>query len=90
MNTITATELRTNLDDVMRRVGQGQELLLTHRFYGSIKLSPSTKVSTRGRLHGLSVLRASQSKQGNHPAQDLKTADLKQLYHEHLEAKYNK
>ena len=39
MTTITATELRKNLDDVLLKVSRGQEIVVTHRFRGSVKLS---------------------------------------------------
>jgi antitoxin (DNA-binding transcriptional repressor) of toxin-antitoxin stability system len=83
MTTITATDLRTNLDDVMRRVTSGQELLLTHRFYGSIKLSPVKSITKREPLAGMRAIvdRYKDKKPG-------KAIDYKAEYHKHLEEKY--
>lgn len=86
MKTLTATDLRNNLDDVMKRVSSGQELILTHRFYGSIKLSPIDRPQSSERLAGLEVFVASSKRKHNLPNKK----SIKDIYDESISAKYLK
>jgi antitoxin (DNA-binding transcriptional repressor) of toxin-antitoxin stability system len=40
MKTIGAKELRLNLDQILDRVLGGEEILISHRFKGPVRLSP--------------------------------------------------
>ncbi len=53
MTTITATELRKNLDDVLARVERGQEIVVKHRFYKPVRLVREESTLARSRHAGL-------------------------------------
>lgn len=88
MKTISAKELRTNLDSILERVNAGEEIIVKHRFREPVVLrSYSKKVTPKaGTLPGLAIFdRAPKKKLNLDP-----NKSLKQLYHEHLDEKHGR
>jgi len=89
MNTITAKELRDNLQDVIKRVSAGEHIQVTYRNQPKIRLEPtnaSKGETTRARFAGLELLKKAQ-KNASIPER-YRTGDLKQLYREDMAKKY--
>ncbi len=85
VTTITATQLRHNFDDVMKRVAAGEEIVVTHRFYPPFRILQTPDQKPRTQLKGLeALLRA--ARKYSYP----KNISWKELYHQHLEEKYGK
>ncbi len=82
MTTITAVELRNNLEALLRRVMAGEEIRVTYRGRPAVRLSSDTPKKTR--MEGLDAFLAAPRK--------MSTLDpnksFKELYHEHLDRKY--
>lgn len=54
MKTIGAKELRLHLDQVLDRVLQGEDIIVTHRFKGPVRVtSPHKQAARHGHLSGL-------------------------------------
>jgi antitoxin (DNA-binding transcriptional repressor) of toxin-antitoxin stability system len=86
MTTITALELRNNLKNVMERVIAGEEIAVTYRGAGLIKLSAETPLSRD--MSGLSALRSAPRLQDPHELFS-GAESFKELYHKLIEEKYN-
>ena len=85
MTTITAVELRRNLESILKRVMAGEDIRVTYRHQPAVKLtSDLDKKSRIQRMHGLDVLDAAKRKGYKFD----ETKSYKELYHEHLERKY--
>lgn len=82
MVTITAVELRKNLREYLRRAAAGEEIEVTYRGGGSVRLSPGD-TSARTETPGLDALVALL------PEPEKRTSeDLKELYSRSLQDKY--
>lgn len=87
MTTITALELRNNLKNVMERVIAGEEIAVTYRGTGSIKLSAESLPARD--MSGLSGLRS--APRLREPRELFNsTESFKELYHKLIEEEYNK
>ena len=86
MNTITAKELRDNLEEVTKRVRSGEHINVTHRSKPAFTIIPSidtTKV--RPRHSGLDALLAIP----NRGVLDTPSKSYKELYDDHVNEKYS-
>lgn len=88
MKTIGAKELRLHLDQVLDRVLNGEEIIISHRFKGPVKLSPLSSQSTftRGKLRGLQKFDAA----SKHEVKFDNNKSIKELYRDSLTEKYGK
>jgi antitoxin (DNA-binding transcriptional repressor) of toxin-antitoxin stability system len=68
----------------MKSVNSGEEIILTHRFYGSIKLSPLPQGPTNDPNKGLNAFLEAPKKTSRYP----KNQSIKKLYSESLTKKY--
>ena len=88
MKTITAKELRTNLDSIIERVNAGEEIIVKHRFRKPIHLvsenQRNSKPQEKNELIGLAALDNAPRKE--HSLDPNKS--YKELYHERLDKKY--
>ena len=84
MTTITAVELRNNLESILKRVMAGEEIRVTYRHKPAIRLS--SDAPRKLRMAGLDALDKAPRK--GYVFDETKT--WKELYHEHLEEKYGK
>jgi len=85
MKTISAKELRNNLDSILERVNAGEEIIVKHRFKEPVLLRAYTpKKPTKEILPGLAAFdRAPRKKVTIDPSKS-----YKQIYREHLDKKY--
>lgn len=89
MKTVTAKELRANLDDILTRVNAGEEVIITHRFKKPVVLrnfvQEKKKVHTAGQLPpGIAAfLKAPKKKIQLDP-----NKSFKEIYYEDMEQKY--
>ena len=87
MKTITAKELRDNLEKIGRQVNLGQHIGVTYRSRPIFTLVPpdvATKKSGK-KMRGLDILLASpRVDSGLDP-----NMSIKELYHKHLDEKHN-
>lgn len=87
MTTITALELRNNLESIIKRVMAGEEIAVTYRHQPAVRLTADTvKPKKHKKMSGLDAFLASPRKKS--PFDPNKS--FKELYHEHLEEKYGK
>lgn len=87
MKTISAKELRNNLDSILERVNAGEEIIVKHRFRDPVVLSAlpaNKKPQASGRLPGLAAFEA--APKNNHTFDTTKS--VKKLYHDILDEKY--
>ncbi len=87
MRTIGAKELRLNLDRVLDRVLNGEEILVNHRFKNPIRLSPvypRGSHSEAGNHAGLHAFDAAQKR----PSPFNSKKSLKELYDSSISKKY--
>ena len=88
MKTITAKELRDNLESIGKRVSMGEQIKVTYRHKPIFTLMPSFSIpdkKTPGRkMPGLEALIKSPRKDSGLD----KNKSIKQLYHELLEEKH--
>ena len=87
MTTITATELRKNLDDVLLKVSRGQEIIVTHRFRGSVKLSAAYEKPKTHKRTGLEALAEAHKNKEIVFSYDV-NRPLKELYRESMAKQY--
>jgi len=89
MKTITAKELRDNLESIAKRVSSGEHIKVTYRHKPVFTLTPSfsspDKVASR-KMPGLEAFDKAPSKGYMFD----KNKSIKQLYHESLVEKYGK
>lgn len=84
--TITATELRKNLDSVLSRVGAGQKIIVTHRFRKPVviqNIEPEMS-NQKKRLDGLKTLEKARLR----PSPFDPNKSIKELYRESMSKKY--
>jgi antitoxin (DNA-binding transcriptional repressor) of toxin-antitoxin stability system len=87
MTTITAKELRDNLASVVRRTTNGEHIRVTYREREVFEIRPIDTPTGRGKgMPGLEAFLAANKK----PSPYDPKKSVKQLYHELLEAKYEK
>lgn len=86
MTTITAVELRKNLEDIIKRAMAGETFRVTYRQRPAIKISTDVPESTPPRMSGLDAFLAAPRKKSTLDP----NKSFKELYHEHLEEKYGK
>ena len=90
MKTITAKELRTNLDGVIEEVLHGKSIVVKHRFKDPIQLTayrptprkPNNSTTTPGLAAFDNAVKKPHTFDSN--------KSIKQLYHESLNKKYEK
>lgn len=90
MSTITAKELRNNLDNVLDRVLDGEQITIKHRFKDPVVLSaPQSEALARHQQAKSKALDSARQLRGAVTIpQHLLTGDLKQAYRQHLDEKY--
>ncbi|MEI6481565.1 MAG: type II toxin-antitoxin system Phd/YefM family antitoxin [Candidatus Saccharibacteria bacterium] len=85
MKTITAKELRNNLDSILERVNAGEEIIVKHRFRDPVRLVPNNAIKDTGKkMIGLAAL-------DNAPRKEYfldPNKSYKELYHDALDKKY--
>lgn len=90
MKTITAKELRDNLESIGKRVSMGEHIKVTYRHKPIFTLIPSfslpDKKSSHDKMPGLAAFDKAPSR--DHVFD--KNKSIKELYHELLEEKYGK
>ncbi len=85
MTTITAVELRNNLESIIKRVMAGEDVRVTYRNRPAVKISSDIKKANT-QASGLDAFLAAPHK----PSTLAQDNSYKQLYHEHLGEKYGK
>jgi len=86
MKTIGAKELRLNLEQVLKRVLDGEEVVIKHRFMDPVRLSPLREQgSSAKKLSGLQAF----DKAEQNPSPYDKRKSIKELYDESISTKYN-
>ncbi len=85
MTTITAVELRNNLEGIIKRVMAGEEIRVTYRQRPAIRLVTDAPKKP-ARMAGLDAFLASPRQKSTLDPEK----SFKELYHEHLEEKYGK
>lgn len=88
MRTITAKELRDNLEEIVMRVQNGEQLQLTYRSKPVLTIAPiqPEQQKSRKKLAGLDAFDKAPKK----PSPFDPNKSFKELYHEHLEEKYGR
>ena len=85
MNTITAKELRDNLQAITKRVQAGEHIQVTYRNKPSFKIEPINNLVKSDKLAGLNAFLKAEKKPVSKRYQ---TGDLKKLYAEDMAKKY--
>jgi antitoxin (DNA-binding transcriptional repressor) of toxin-antitoxin stability system len=88
MKTIGAKDLRQHMDEILDRVLNGEDIIVQHRFKNPVRLSAvhAPAATDAKRLAGLHAFEAA-------PKQSLSldpNKSIKELYHESLDARYEK
>jgi antitoxin (DNA-binding transcriptional repressor) of toxin-antitoxin stability system len=86
MKTIGAKELRLNLDSVLDRVLNGEDIIVSHRFKGPVRISAlhGAPSSNRKKLAGLRAFDAAPKSGVSFD----KNKSVKELYYESIAKKY--
>jgi antitoxin (DNA-binding transcriptional repressor) of toxin-antitoxin stability system len=86
MKTIGAKDLRQNMDAILDRVINGEEIIVQHRFKKPVRLSPVTKPYHKNSqmLAGLTAFENAPKR----PYQVDPRKTVKELYHESISDKY--
>ena len=86
MKTIGAKDLRQNMDEVLDRVINGEDIIVKHRFKKPVRLSAidSSAIKNRQKLAGLKAFEAAPKK----PTVFNPDKTFKELYHEYISDKY--
>ena len=85
MTTITALELRNNMEAIIKRVMAGEEIAVTYRHQPAVRLSADVAKPKSGKkMSGLDAMLAAPRKK--HTFDPNKS--MKELYHEMLDKKY--
>ena len=86
MKTIGAKELRLHLDQILDRVLNGEDIIVSHRFKGPVRLSALRTTSTDNseKLTGLRAFDAAPKRSSPYDP----NKPLKELYHESITRKY--
>jgi antitoxin (DNA-binding transcriptional repressor) of toxin-antitoxin stability system len=87
MKTISAKELRNNLDAILERVNAGEDIVIKHRFKEPVKLSalhPPKNKADKQHLPGLAAFEAAPKK----PVSFDPKKSVKEIYHELLDKEY--
>lgn len=85
MKTIGAKELRLHLEQVIDRVLQGEDIIISHRFKGPVRLTAFHKpAAPLERLSGLRVF----DEASKHPSPFDSKKTIKELYDESVAKKY--
>lgn len=84
MTTITAVELRNNLESIVKRAVAGETFRVTYRRDTVLRLTADTPKGLPKRISGLDAFLAAPRKKSTLDP----NKSFKELYHEHLEQKY--
>ena len=85
MTTITAVELRNNLESIIKRAMAGENFRVTYRRGAAVKISADTPTGRQQYTDGLDAFLASPRKKSTLDP----NKSFKKMYHEHLERKYD-
>ena len=86
MKTIGAKDLRQNMDEILDRVINGEDIIVQHRFKKPIRLSALNSLANKNnpRLAGLKAFENAPKQ----PSTFNSNKTIKELYHESISDKY--
>lgn len=86
MKTIGAKDLRQNMDEVLDRVINGEDVIVKHRFKQPVRLSALNNIANQNhqKLAGLKAFENAPKQ----PSPFSSKMTIKQLYHESISDKY--
>lgn len=86
MKTIGAKDLRQNMNEVLNRVINGEDIIVQHRFKKPVRLSALNDLANKShqKLAGLKAFKDAPKK----PSSFNSSKTVKELYHESISDKY--
>lgn len=88
MTTITAKQLRNNLEEIVRRVRAGEEIRVTYREKPAFRILPESQYAAKGKVPVMAGLDAFLASVPMQTDSTVDSASYKKLYNQHLQQKY--